>query len=127
MRPVPRHAQNSSAAGSIVPYSADGMTTPASFTFVRHIDGLRYHFERYGEHNGRPAYRRTDGNVWCVWSPSDGWHCEIADGLVTAHPLNSHGDEPDPPATVWRSFKDDRSYLYDLRTSTLAHDPPDSA
>ncbi|WP_369780643.1 hypothetical protein [Streptomyces sp. R33] len=92
------------------------MTALASFTFVRHIDGLRYHFERDGEHNGRPAYRRTDGNVWCVWSPTDGWHCKIADGLVTAHPLNSQADEPEPPATAWRSFKDDRSYLYDLRT-----------
>ncbi|MFI2261063.1 hypothetical protein OHU45_08020 [Streptomyces tubercidicus] len=51
--------------------------------------------------------------MWCVWGPDDGWHCEIADGLVTAHPLNH--DEPEPPATVWRSFKGDRSYLYDLR------------
>ncbi|EPH43856.1 hypothetical protein STRAU_3059 [Streptomyces aurantiacus JA 4570] len=92
------------------------MTTRASFTFVRHIDGLRYHFERDGEHNGRPAYRRTDGNVRCVWWPADGRHCEIADGLVTAHSLNSHADEPaPPPATVWRSFKNDRSYLYDLQ------------
>ncbi|MET9377529.1 hypothetical protein ABZX98_25925 [Streptomyces sp. NPDC002992] len=48
------------------------MTALTSFTFVRHIDGLRYHFERDGEHNGRPAYRRTDGNVRCVWSPTDG-------------------------------------------------------
>lgn len=52
--------------------------------------------------------------MWCVWGPDDGWHCEIADGLVTAHPLNSDGDELEPPATVWRSFKGDRSYLYDL-------------
>jgi hypothetical protein len=98
------------------------MTALTSFTFVRHIDGLRYHFERDGEHNGRPAYRRTDGNVRCVWSPTDGWHCEIGDGLVTAHPahpLNNRADEPEPPATVWRSFKGDRSYLYDLR----AHEP----
>ncbi|WP_329154631.1 hypothetical protein OIU91_40290 [Streptomyces sp. NBC_01456] len=98
-----------------VPYSAEGMTALASFTFVRHIDGLRYTFARDGERNGRPAYRRTDGNVWCVRSPTDGWHCEIADGLVTAHPLNSHADEPEPPTTVWRSFKNDRSYLYDLQ------------
>ncbi|MFD9409676.1 hypothetical protein ACFWBN_22040 [Streptomyces sp. NPDC059989] len=68
------------------------MTALASFIFVRHIDGLRHHFERDGERNGRPAYRRTDGNVWCVWSPTDGWHGEIADGLVTAHPVNSHAD-----------------------------------
>ncbi|MFF3493500.1 hypothetical protein ACFYWS_19325 [Streptomyces sp. NPDC002795] len=91
------------------------MTALSSFTFVRHTDGLRYHFERDGERNGRPAYRRTDGNVRCVWSPIDGWRCEIADGLVTAHPLTSHADEPEPPATVWRSFKGDRTYLYDLR------------
>ncbi|WP_343245950.1 hypothetical protein [Streptomyces sp. SID5785] len=87
---------------------------------MRHADGLRYHFERDGERNGRPAYRRTDGKVWCVWSSVDGWHCEIMGGLVTAHPLNSPADEPEPPATVWRSFKDDRSYLYDLRT--VAHE-----
>ncbi|MGY1433563.1 PH domain-containing protein [Streptomyces reniochalinae] len=92
------------------------MTALTPFAFVRHVDELSYHFEHDGEHNGRPAYRRADGNVRCVWSLTDGWHCEIADGLVTAHPLNSHADEPEPPATVWRSFKDDRSYLYDLRT-----------
>ncbi|GAO07792.1 hypothetical protein [Streptomyces lydicamycinicus] len=91
------------------------MTALASFDFVRHIDGLRYHFEHDGERHGRPAYRRTDGQVWCVWSPADGWHCEIDGGLVTAHPLTGQGDEPEPPATVWRSFKNERSYLYDLR------------
>ncbi|MFD0375812.1 hypothetical protein [Streptomyces sp. NPDC127112] len=92
------------------------MTALASFTFVRHIDGLRYRFEQDGERNGRPAYRRTDGKVWCVWSPADGWHSEITGNLVTARPLNSFADAPEPPATVWRSFKDDRSYLYDLQT-----------
>ncbi|WP_326594028.1 hypothetical protein [Streptomyces sp. NBC_01294] len=99
------------------------MTALASFTFVRHVDGLRHHFERDGERHGRPAYRRADGNVWCVWSPADGWHCEIAGGLVTAHPLTSHADEPAPPATVWRSFKGDRSYLYDLQTPDPDPDP----
>ncbi|GLW15700.1 hypothetical protein Stsp01_24430 [Streptomyces sp. NBRC 13847] len=94
------------------------MTELASFTFVRHIDGLCYRFERDGEHDGRPAYRRTDGKVWCVWSSADGWHCEDADGLVTAHPFKGRADEPEPPTAVWRSFKADRSYLYDLRPST---------
>lgn len=103
------------AASVVVPYSAEGMTALTSFTFVRHIDGLRYYFERAGERNGRPAYSRMDGKVWCVWSSTDDWHCEVPDGLVTAHPLGNHADEPEPPATVWRSFKDDRSYLYDLR------------
>ncbi|GAA2612457.1 hypothetical protein Stube_12090 [Streptomyces tubercidicus] len=97
------------------PYSAEDMTALESFTFVRHVDGLRHSFERDGESHDRPAYRRTDGQVWCVWGPDDGWHCELADGLVTAHPLNRDSDEPEPPATVWRSFKGDRSYLYDLR------------
>ncbi|MDI3423049.1 hypothetical protein [Streptomyces luteolus] len=91
------------------------MTSGAAFAFVRHVDGLRHHFERVGERHGRPAFRRTDGVVWCVWAPDEGWHCEIADGVVTAHPVDSPGNEPEPPATVWRSFKDDRSYLYDLR------------
>ncbi|MCX5197152.1 hypothetical protein OOK31_25190 [Streptomyces sp. NBC_00249] len=97
------------------------MTALESFTFVRHVDGLRHRFERDGERHDRPAYRRTDGQVWCVWGPDEGWHCEIAGGLVTAHPLNAAGDvdldrdAPEPPATVWRSFKGDRSYLYDLR------------
>ncbi|MGW8948841.1 hypothetical protein [Streptomyces sp. NPDC055709] len=103
------------------------MTALASFAFVRHIDGLCYYFERDGEHHGRPAYRRTDGKVWCVWSQTEGWHCKIADGLVTARPLNSRIDEPEPPATVWRSFKNRRSYLYDLRPFNLEPDPPDSA
>ncbi|WP_328964867.1 hypothetical protein [Streptomyces virginiae] len=98
------------------------MTAPSPFTFVRHTDGLRHRFDHAGERNGRPAFRRTDGQVWCCWSPTDGWHCEIADGLVTAHPLNGHADTPEPPATVWRSFKNDRSYLYDLK-----RDPPNSA
>ncbi|MFB7257029.1 hypothetical protein [Streptomyces nojiriensis] len=93
------------------------MSPLSSFTFVRHTDGLSHHFERAGERHGRPAFRRTDGNVWCVWSPTDGWHCEISDGLVTAHPLGGRADGPEPPATVWRSFKNDRSYLYDLRTA----------
>ncbi|MEU6946087.1 hypothetical protein ABZ957_12775 [Streptomyces sp. NPDC046316] len=92
------------------------MTDLPSFAFVRHVDGLRHLFERDGERHGRPAYRRTDGQVRCLWAPGLGWHCEIADGLVTAHPVNSTGDEPEPPATVWRSFKGDRSYLYDLVT-----------
>ncbi|WP_242483712.1 hypothetical protein [Streptomyces sp. NE5-10] len=39
----------------------------------------------------------------------------IGDGRVTARPLDAPADAPRPPATVWRSFKDDRSYLYDLR------------
>ncbi|MFE4175747.1 hypothetical protein ACFRR7_27530 [Streptomyces sp. NPDC056909] len=93
------------------------MTVLVSFIFVRHGDGLRHHFERHGERHGRPAYRRTDGQVWCVWAPGAGWHCETADGLVTGRPLDHHGDEREPPATVWRSFKNDRSYLYDLRPS----------
>ncbi|MCX5397158.1 hypothetical protein [Streptomyces sp. NBC_00102] len=94
-------------------------TLPAStsaLTFVRHLDDLRYEFERHGERHGRPAYRRTDGQVWCCWSPAEGWHCESAEGVVNSRP---HGkcdaDAPEPPATVWRSFKNDRSYLYDLR------------
>ncbi|GAA3171136.1 MULTISPECIES: hypothetical protein [Streptomyces] len=91
------------------------MTALASFAFVRHIDGLRYRFTYDSDHYGRPAYRRTDGNVSCLWSPSDGWHCEIAGGLVTAYPLSGRADGPEPPATVWRSFKNDRSYLYDLQ------------
>lgn len=49
MRPARGCAQNSLAASTVVPYSAKGMTALASFTFVRHIDGLRY--ERDGEHN----------------------------------------------------------------------------
>ncbi|MFC8791258.1 hypothetical protein [Streptomyces cinereoruber] len=93
------------------------MTALASFSFVRRTDGLRYDFERDGEHHGRPAYRRTDGKVRCVWSTADGWHCEIAGGLVTATPLDGRADGPEPPATGWHSFKDDRSYLYDLRPS----------
>ncbi|WP_200797417.1 hypothetical protein [Streptoalloteichus hindustanus] len=109
------YGQNSGAASGDAPYSGEGMTALTSFTFVRHIDGLRYTFERDGERNGRPAYRRADGNVWCVWSPTEGWHCENADGLVTAHPLSGHADGPEPAATVWRSFKNGRSYLYDLR------------
>ncbi|MFD0146625.1 MULTISPECIES: hypothetical protein [unclassified Streptomyces] len=92
----------------------DRTTDHASITFVRHVDGLRHLFARDGEQHGRPAYRRTDGQVRCLWAPGLGWHCEIADGLVTAHPVNGTGDEPEPPATVWRSFKGDRSYLYDL-------------
>ncbi|MEW9515227.1 hypothetical protein [Streptomyces tubercidicus] len=112
-----------STADRLAPYSTEDMTALESFTFVRHVDGLRYSFERDGERHDRPAYRRTDGQVWCVWGPDDGWHCEIADGLVTAHPVNrdsdsdsdSDSDEPEPPVTVWRSFKGDRSYLYGLR------------
>ncbi|MFE1174951.1 hypothetical protein [Streptomyces sp. NPDC058773] len=107
--------QNTVATDSLAQYGADGMTALDSFAFVRHVDGLRHQFERDGERHGRPAYCRTDGQVWCVWGPDDGWHCEIADGLVTACPLNSDGDEHEPPATVWRSFKGDRSHLYDLR------------
>ncbi|MFC8078075.1 hypothetical protein ACFUN8_21340 [Streptomyces sp. NPDC057307] len=90
------------------------MTALESFTFVRHVDGLRYQFEHHGARHGRPAYLRTDGQVSCLWTPADGWHCET-DGIVTARPLDSHDDETDPPATVWRSFKNDRSYFYDLR------------
>ncbi|MDX2296484.1 MULTISPECIES: hypothetical protein [Streptomyces] len=86
-----------------------------SLVFVRRVDGLRHRFEPAGERDGRPAYRRTDGAVWCVWSRAEGWHCVIAGGLVTAHPRDGRADGPEPPATVWRSFKDDRSYLYDLR------------
>ncbi|MFF9342580.1 MULTISPECIES: hypothetical protein [unclassified Streptomyces] len=88
---------------------------PAAVVFVRRPDGLRHRFEREGERNGRPAYRRTDGHVWCLWSPAEDWHCELADGLLTARPLDAPAGAPHPPATVWRSFKGDRSYLYDLR------------
>ncbi|MGW6536515.1 hypothetical protein ACWGBV_04140 [Streptomyces sp. NPDC055051] len=96
------------------------MTTALSaFAFVRHTDGLRHLFTRDGEHHGRAAFRRTDGAVRCVWSPAEGWHCAIGGGLVTAYPLDGRADGPEPPAGVWRSFKSDRSYLYDLRV----HDP----
>jgi hypothetical protein len=118
------------SAGDPVPYSPDAMTAFASFTFVRRSDGLHYHFEQAGERHGRPAYRRTDGEVWCVWSPDDGWHCEIADGLVTAHPLVGQrvgSDEAEPPATAWRSFKNDRSYVYDLRWNASSASPARSA
>lgn len=102
------------------------MTALKTFSFVRHVDGLRYHFESDGERNGRPAYRRTDGQVWCVWGPEEGWHCEIAGGLVTAYPVNSLRNEPEPPATVWRSSKNDRSYLYDLRPTEPQRDSSDT-
>ncbi|MEV0275898.1 hypothetical protein AB0I22_05855 [Streptomyces sp. NPDC050610] len=93
------------------------MTAPESFSFVRRTDGLRYLFERDGSRHGRPAYRRTDGSVRCVWGPGvdEGWHCVLPDGLVVARPLDAPGDGPEPPATVWRSSKEGRSYLYDLR------------
>ncbi|MGW0856273.1 hypothetical protein [Streptomyces sp. NPDC002690] len=95
------------------------MTPPplAGITFVRQLDGLRYDFARETERNGRPAYLRTDGQVWCCWSRAEGWHCESADGIVNSRPLNDRPDTPEPPATVWRSFKNDRSYLYDLRVA----------
>ncbi len=91
------------------------MTAPPSLAFVRHTDGLRHRFDLAGERDGRPAYRRTDGAVWCVWSAADGWHCVLPDGLVTAHPRDGRADGAAPPATVWHSFKADRSYLYDLQ------------
>lgn len=83
---------------------------------MRHVDGLRHLFERDGEHRGRPAYRRTDGQARCRWAPGLGRRRKSAEGLVTAQPVNGTGDEPEPPATVWRSFKGDRSCLYDLVT-----------
>ncbi|MCK1795177.1 hypothetical protein MTQ01_03965 [Streptomyces sp. XM4193] len=85
-----------------------------TLTFERRLDGLRYRFTRNGEHHGRPAHLRTDGQVLCVWSPADGWHCALPDGTVVAKPLETTGDEAQPPATVWRSFKNGKSYLYDV-------------
>ncbi|MEU8999299.1 hypothetical protein AB0C95_31495, partial [Streptomyces caniferus] len=56
--------------------------------------------------------------------------CVIGVGLVTAHPLAGQGvgsDEAEPPATAWRSFKNDRSYVYDLRWSGSSASPARSA
>lgn len=98
------------------------MTAFASFAFVRHVDRLRHPCERADERHGRPAYRRTDGRVWCLWTPTDGRHREIPDGLVLPSPLTGHDDGPEPPATVWRSFRNDRPYLNGVRPASLESD-----
>ncbi|WP_225882298.1 hypothetical protein [Streptomyces aureocirculatus] len=73
---------------------------------------------------GPPIAEPTD-SCGAFWGSEKGWHCEIVGGLVTAYPVNSIGNEPEPPATVWRSFKNDRSYLYDLRPAEPQRDSSD--
>jgi hypothetical protein len=86
---------------------------PDGFELVRRHDGLRHRFERVGERNGRPSYRRLDGVVECCWLPPNGW-CTIGrDGIENGWPLEPD-TAPRPGAGVWRSAKAGRSYLYDL-------------
>jgi hypothetical protein len=88
-----------------------------AFNFVRQSDGLIYRFEREAaDVNGRPAYRRTDGVVACVWLVGEGWCVVDNDGQPNGWPVDdSSAGSITPPVTRWRSAKAGRSYLYELR------------
>ncbi|WP_157117742.1 hypothetical protein [Nocardia vaccinii] len=82
--------------------------------FVRRVDGLTYEFVRDGEAHGFPSFKRVDLDVWCRRLPEFGWAVCNAAGAVSSRPFDEAGQGERPPEGVWVSYKDERSYVYDL-------------
>ena len=88
-----------------------------SFSLIRRCDGHRYEFLQNGRAVGRPAFRRADGDYWITFDPDWGWCARLDDGTLAglawgqrpAHQPKSH-----PPEGLWISYKEGRSYLYDI-------------
>lgn len=86
------------------------------FEFHRRNDALSYRFEPCEPREGRPAWKRTNLDVWLAWIPLKGWCTVDAEGTVNGRPWGIEiGDQGDqPPECEWLSKKADKSYVYDL-------------
>ncbi len=84
------------------------------FELRRQSDGLVYHFAQ----DGIGVFRRSDRpDLTIQWDPKFGWAAfdpasgELA-GLAWGVSPNEQGSGP--PAGTWVSYKEGRSYVYDL-------------
>ncbi|WBQ19071.1 hypothetical protein [Sphingobium yanoikuyae] len=85
--------------------------------FQRDIDGLIYSFNRDGERNGKPKWRRVDLNLELHWSDNWGWILTDEDGNLLSVSWERGKDQQGntPPDGVWVSRKGSKSYVYGLR------------
>lgn len=82
--------------------------------FVRRTDAMTHGFDRDGDANGFPSYRRADLDLWCRRLPEFGWVVCSESGQVFSRPFDDPGRGGLPPEGAWVSRKGDRSYVYDL-------------
>ena len=85
------------------------------FELYRQDDGLTYTFERTGPH----CFARSDDSAMTIaWEGPWGWVARLpGNGVVAGRPweiLPQHQREEEPPAGVWISRKDGKSYVYQL-------------
>lgn len=87
------------------------------FELRRKSDDLVYQFQRKLSAEGRVGYRRADRDLWIVQSSEWGWiSTDPETGAITGRSWETHPSQQSdhPPAGVWVSRKDDKSYVYDL-------------
>ncbi len=86
------------------------------FEFRRRLDGLVYRFEPCAPREDRPAWKRTNLDIWLCWLAGKGWCTVDAAGAVNGRPwaIEVADQDDQPPEGEWLSKKADKSYVYDL-------------
>lgn len=87
-----------------------------AFEFRRRLSAdVRYLYRRLSD-DDRFIWQRADKALWVKWVDGIGWACVDATGQILSIPWGiPAADQPDhPPAGVWVSRKQDKSYVYDV-------------
>lgn len=85
------------------------------FEFRRVDGGAIYPFRYAGERNGKPVWKRSDLDLWCLWVEGTGWAIVDAQGAKLGWPQNPQAAlQALPPPGLWSSRKGDKAYVYEL-------------
>lgn len=99
------------------------MQSHEHFQLCRLNDGLIYHFDRQPRPDGRTGYKRRDQDLWIVFLEEHGWVAlDEETGAITGRSWNAPPKDQKtdhPPEGEWVSKKGIKSYVYELRYTTL--------
>ena len=88
-----------------------------AFELHRLCDGHVYRFENHGSHNAKPAFKRTDADLWIMFDMTIGWCARMPEtnalaGQLWDVPLEVQGGFPCDG--IWVCRKVSKSYVYRL-------------
>ena len=87
-----------------------------SFELRRRIGDITYRYHPCEPLHGHPAWKREDLDLWVTKVNGHGWVCVSAEfeilGIPWAVAVETQGSMP--PAGIWVSRKEDKSYVYEL-------------
>jgi len=87
------------------------------FQLIRRLDDLMYDFDRVEIHDGVFGYKRRDADLWINWHQEYGWVAWDGESeYIGGRPwyVLPQNQLSYPPEGLWVSYKDNKSYVYDL-------------